>query len=318
IIDKKATVNIGVSLTATTTVSLSNSNQYSISSKDQNIIIRGGFDEISAYPTSLPLLSLLVKTAWSKNLPPIDLETFALSPAGAGLGGSSCLAVSALNCLFYARNSIDPGFKIPSEAETVRLAQDVESKIIHAPTGIQDYWGGLRGQLNILTYEFGRVNIETLSCDSLATSGFEIICCYSGKSRASAINNWEIFKRVFDNDKETIEHLSLLGSASLNCANAILRQDWSDAFANSNEEWKIRCNLWPGVETSETIRIDRAAKEAGALFTRVCGAGGGGVMIAISKRNSSKSVKDAMTASGGIVLDATIGCRGTSTKCLSQ
>ena len=50
-------------------------------------------------------------------------------------------------------------------------------------------------------------------------------------------------------------------------------------FHLSYEEWRLRCELWPGVETDYTKRVDTDASSAGASFTKVCGAGGGGVML---------------------------------------
>ena len=46
----------------------------------------------------------------------------------------------------------------------------------------------------------------------------------------------------------------------------------------SQEEWRLRKNLWENIETPETVWIDQTAKTYGASFSRVCGAGGGGVM----------------------------------------
>ena len=83
------------------------------------------------------------------------------------------------------------------------------------------------------------------------------------------MNNWQIFKNVFDGDKETVSILSEIG---------LRLQSWSSSkrwrcdgcFEMSRQEWEVRKKPWAGIETKETKAIDQAAVSAGALFSRVC------------------------------------------------
>jgi D-glycero-alpha-D-manno-heptose-7-phosphate kinase len=49
--------------------------------------------------------------------------------------------------------------------------------------------------------------------------------------------------------------------------------------------------LWPAIETEETRKIDQLAISEGAMFSRVCGAGGGGVMVVFCEENKDKVVE---------------------------
>jgi D-glycero-alpha-D-manno-heptose-7-phosphate kinase len=209
-----------------------------------------------------------------------------------------------------ARRRFDHSYQVPHESEIVRTAQDVESRVIHAPTGVQDYWGGVRGGINIIKFPFGRTDVTTLPGSIWQGQDFSLICCYSGKSRASAINNWEIFKRIFDGDKDLVAKIAAIGHEAADCAEAIAKSSWKDAIHASKREWHLRTALWPNIETSETKNIDQAAKEAGATFTRVCGAGGGGVMGVFCPIDRVNQVAKAMTAAGGQVMDVTVGGPG--------
>ncbi len=309
IIPEKATVNIAISLNATVTVESSKDDLFHISSQDLNLTASGTYSQICSSKT-LPLLGLLLSSVWNEKLPPIKITTSALSPAGAGLGGSSCLAVTTLKALDAAKCHVLEKSTPLDDKSLVQIAQDVESLVIHAPTGIQDYWGAVRGGVNILRYTFGSVHIDTFKAARWEAQNLKFICCYSGKSRASAINNWEIFKRVFDGDKSVINVLSEIGVEASRCATAILSENWTEAMQCSKREWQLRCRLWPGVETSETKALDIAAKTAGALFTRVCGAGGGGVMIAIADEQSEKQVEGAMKSANGQLLKVDLAVPG--------
>lgn len=308
LLSAKATVNIGVTLDAQVVVTLSKDDRYHISSQDQNKAIEGSYT--SACGTQeLPLIGLLLGAIWRAELPPLTIVTSAKSPAGAGLGGSSCLAVTIAGALLAARRTFED---VPekSDHQLVQLVQDVEARLIHAPTGCQDYWGALRGRINVLRFPFGGPTIETLAPETLPTLNDHLILCYSGKSRASALNNWEIFKHVFDGDLVLKQRLEEIGTLAEACAAAVTSGDVTRALEISQQEWQCRTRLWPSIETKETKTLDQAARKAGAQFTRVCGAGGGGVMAVIADPDHHRNVTRALVDNGGIVLNADIAKQG--------
>ena len=104
--------------------------------------------------------------------------------------------------------------------------------------------------------------------------------------------------------------MQAIGALAQECADAILAGEWKSAFVASQKEWILRTQLWPTIETSETKSIDHAAVRAGALFTRVCGAGGGGVMAILSPIDRVEAVSSAMTIAGGKILDVIVGGSG--------
>jgi D-glycero-alpha-D-manno-heptose-7-phosphate kinase len=308
ILDHKATVNVGITLMASAEVSTADDGQYLLSSQDQGEVVTGSFAHVVA-SKKLPLLSLLLSALWHPKLPPLHLKTSAQSPAGAGLGGSSCLGIAVAGALWRARQLSD-GWAPASDAQLVQLVGDVEARLIQTPTGIQDYWGGIRGQINLLSYPYGRVNVETLGISRLPRLSEELIVCYSGKSRASAINNWEIFKRLFDGDKSLLETFNAIGLCAEQCAEAVRTGDYEQVVSLSAKEWQLRVKLWPNIETTETKRLDKAALTAGARLTRVCGAGGGGVMAVLAPASKKKDVETALRNNGGQILAATVAPLG--------
>ena len=310
LLEQKATVNVGVTLDAQVEVTESADKDFHIESQDLGVSAHGSFNEIAAN-AKLPLVGMMLKAIWNPTLPKLTIITSARSPAGAGLGGSSCLAIALGSALFKAREQVGLSGN-PGEKELVQLASDIEAKLIHAPTGIQDYWGAVRGQVNIIRFPPGKVEVTTKPPSSIRGLEEQLLLCYSGKSRASAINNWEIFKRVFDGDKELLATLNEIGAAAERCADAIADGNLSRAILVSSLEWQLRCKLWPNIESAETKRLDLAAKKNGALFTRVCGAGGGGVMSVFVEPDAREKVKTALVENGGIILSAKIAERGVT------
>ena len=266
LLDHKATVNIGIDLSASVSVEESQDGNFRLVSEDLNKTEVGDFNKV-CQSQELPLPGLLLSAIWDDELPPVCISTSAKSPAGAGLGGSSCLGITIAGALLKARRQANPSKSYPelSDHDLVRLVQDVEARLIKAPTGCQDYWGAVRGGINLIRFPFGNTEVETLPGSHLKEMSDELVVCFSGKSRASAINNWEIFKRIFDGDQELLDVFGNIGRKAEECALAAAAGDWQQVLNHSEEEWNLRTRLWPNIETPETKALDQAAREAGIL-----------------------------------------------------
>ncbi len=308
LLDAPATVNVAVTLPASVELEVQADQRFTFVSDDQGRQWQGDFAD-AVRQDVLPLLGLFVQAQWHKDLPGLRIRTAAKSPAGAGLGGSSTLSIALLGALRAARAHFESTPEL-SHHQLVAIAQDVEARIILAPTGVQDYWGAVRGGVNILTYPAGGVDVDTRLPSTLSGLADGLILCFSGQSRASAINNWEIFKRVFDGDKVVLERLNAIADCSRQCAIAVRQGSVADLLKHSRAEWDVRRQLWPNIVTDKTEQLHAAAVSAGALYTRVCGAGGGGVMAILSPPAKKPAVISALQKAGGHVLDASIAERG--------
>jgi D-glycero-alpha-D-manno-heptose-7-phosphate kinase len=311
ILQHKTTVNFGITLDAQVSVAACGEG-YHIKSVDQNLELVGTWADVME-DSRLPLFSKLLHCFWHKTLPALQIEVKAKSPAGAGLGGSSCLAIAFASALIRARSEIGLPVNL-SDSELVQTVQDVETGVIKVPTGCQDYWGGLRGGINLITYPLGGTSVETLRGQDAFALKDMLILCYSGVSRASGKNNWAIFNKAFEGDKTTLSILNEMGLIATNMAMAVREGAWKDVFKLSETEWNLRIKLWSDIETVETKAIAAAARSKGAMFSRICGAGGGGVMAVFAEPSCREDVCRALTAAGGKVLDGTVSLEGTVVK----
>ena len=97
-------------------------------------------------------------------------------------------------------------------SEFIQKIQDIETSVIKVLTGCQDYWGGFRGGLNLLSYEPGGIKVETFNDEKIHELSKNLLV-FCGKSRDSGINNnWEVFKSAFDGDKKVLSLLNAMGS----------------------------------------------------------------------------------------------------------
>ena len=76
------------------------------------------------------------------------------------------------------------------------------------------------------------------------------------------------------------------------------------------DEWENRKGLAPGVTTPDIERMLAAARDAGALGGKVCGAGGGGCLFCIGEPEAVPAIREALRAGGARLLDFQIESEG--------
>jgi D-glycero-alpha-D-manno-heptose-7-phosphate kinase len=231
------------------------------------------------------------------------LESHSESPAGAGISGSSAMMIctSAALARFVGR-------KIDIEQIRV-IAQNVEAQLIRVPTGCQDYYPAMYGGANAI-----HLREDGICCEPITTPPHELdkrfVLFYTGAPRQSGINNWEVFKQHINGDKHVIRNFAEISRIAQAMHVALKGAKWDDVERLLHEEWKLRRTNAPGITTPLIDKLIAAAKRQGARAAKVCGAGGGGCVIALVEEGSRDRVHEAIRKNGGQPLDFRISTRG--------
>src|ERR1700694_3196071 len=231
----------------------------------------------------LPLLAEIVKFF----RPPsgLTLTTDSEAPAGAGIGGSSAMAVAicaALNQLVSAKFSRE---------DWIHISRDVEAIVIRVPTGTQDHYPPAFGGAAAIVLAAGGERRETLGCDLVELERC-VVLCYTGKPRQSGINNWEVFKRHIDGDRRVAQNLEKIAVVARQVRAALERNQWNEIGRLVREEWEFRRRNLRTISTRVIDRIISSARRRGALGGKVCGAGGGGCLTLVIEPEARAGVED--------------------------
>jgi D-glycero-alpha-D-manno-heptose-7-phosphate kinase len=231
------------------------------------------------------------------------LESHSESPAGAGISGSSAMMIctSAALARFV-------GCTINIEQLRV-IAQNVEAQLIGVPTGCQDYYPALYGGVNAI-----HLDPDGIHCEPIAIPAEEInkrfVLFYTGAPRQSGINNWEVFKQHINGDKHVIRNFSEISRIAQEMHHALILADWNDVERLLQEEWKLRRTNAPGITTPLIDKLIAAARKHGARAAKVCGAGGGGCVVAFVEEGSRERVQEAIRKNGGQPLNLQVARDG--------
>lgn len=250
--------------------------------------------------TTLPLLGRLAHHFAARG---ITLTTRGESPAGAGIAGSSALNIAVCGAL-----NVWTGRLAPPEA-LLEIAKDIEAQVISVPTGLQDYRPALYGGVAAVELGPGAVTRVGLDVDPTELQQ-RLVLCYTGEPRNSGTNNWEITKRHIDGDRHVFDCFERIRDTAAAMRHALASGRWDDVARHLATEWENRKRLAPGVSTPAIDDLIARATAAGAQAAKVCGAGGGGCLVAMAPPASTGAVREALASGGARNLDFTIESDG--------
>ena len=107
-------------------------------------------------------------------------------------------------------------------------AMNVEAQVIHVPTGAQDYRPALYGGVSAVELDATGVRRVKLNV-SAAELSERVVVAYTGASRNSGINNWDVMKRRIDGDPAVIAAFNGIRDAAVGMRAALSAHDWAAA-----------------------------------------------------------------------------------------
>ena len=251
----------------------------------------------------LPLLAEIVKFFRPEG--GFTLTTNSEAPAGAGIGGSSAMAVSICAALDRFTGAGR------SKVDWIHISRDAEAIVIHIPTGMQDHYPpAFGGAAAIELIPGGERRIEiNVNLDELER---RLVVCYTGKPRQSAINNWGVFKAHIDNKRSVVNNLERISQIAQKMRTALEAGNWRETGRLMHDEWTFRRRNLPTISTNTIDRIIENSRRKGALAGKVCGAGGGGCVVLLIEPDARERVERTVEESGGELLPMQIDRQGVT------
>ena len=242
-----------------------------IRSEDLDVSMRlTSIDYIDEVESGHPLELVIRLLEFFRPAGSLKITTSCMSPAGAGLGGSSALALSlcgAFNVLNGCRYSRE---------ELITIAKNVETQILKVPAGVQDYYPAMYGGLNSVMLEV--LGDSLMRHSHLLTHSVEsrLVLVYSGQSRNSGMNNWDVMKSYIDKDQEVQDAFQGIQDATADLELALKTGNFIQAGEAMEADMAFRQKICPGIVTDPVRDLIEFGKSEGAEAAKICGAGGGG------------------------------------------
>lgn len=300
--DGGCTVNAAVTIHSRVTLRSLGGSEIRIVSRDLEACVEAEAPAMLPVDGPLGLLGRAIRA-----IPPysgIEMVVQNSAPAGSGLGASSALLVAALAGLLHLRGEKH------SRRNIVDLAANIETAGIAVPAGKQDHIAAVYGGVSFIDFgyrDFDRQTIKSALQDRLERM---LVLSYTGEGRFSGMNNWEITRGFIDGSQEIKGKLTEIREVARELTSTLRQGRWNRLPELVDREWQIRRTLAPGVSTKRIEEIMSAASNAGALASKICGAGGGGCMITFVDPHNREGVEKAIEDSGGKVMQYKLDWEG--------
>jgi D-glycero-alpha-D-manno-heptose-7-phosphate kinase len=297
--DRAQTINAAISLRAHCSLTSRRDYRVSLTSEDTGETVEAaGPDALGV--DRLPLVARLVRHFGARG---VDVRTRSDSPVGAGIAGSS-----ALNVALTAALAAWTGRPIADEA-LLTVAMNIEAQVLGVPTGVQDYRPALYGGVSAVELDVTGVRRVPLAVEPDVLQA-RLVVAYTGASRQSGINNWDVMVRRLNGDPAVAAAFDGIRDAALGVREGLERADWAAVARHMGAEWTHRKRLAPGVTTPAIDALLARAAAAGATAGKVCGAGGGGCLVCLTEPDRRLQVAAALADGGAKVLACTIDATG--------
>jgi D-glycero-alpha-D-manno-heptose-7-phosphate kinase len=287
-----ATVNFATSLRAKCRIETRDDGRIILESRDRKVVFE---TELAALEDliceeRLELISKLVH--FFKPTTGFHLIADSQAPAGAGMGGSSALAIACIGALNHLAG------RLYDKRKFIVIAANVETTVIKVPAGFQDYYSAYYGGASSVHFRPDGIQREHLQIDEKNLEQ-RIVICYTGQPRLSGTNNWEIFKRHIDGDAELFSLFDGIRDSAVRMRQALLGDDWNQVSSIMRDAYPKRKRLAPGVTTPQMEKLVQKALANGAEAAKVCGAGGGGCIAFLCAEGRKADVERALAAEEG-------------------
>ena len=291
------TVNFALSLRARVRIETRDDERVILESEDRGERFESSLNRIEelARETRLELVSKIVN--FFRPSQGFHLLAKSEAPAGAGISGSSALAIAligALNRLVGNRYG---------ERKFITLAANLETTVIKVPAGFQDYYPAFYGSTSCVHFAADGIKREHLVIDESELER-RFVICYTGEPRLSGINNWEVFKRHIDGDTDLFKIFERIRDSAVDMRKALLANDWDAVAEIMRTAYPNRKRLAPTITTPHMDALVKKALASGAQAAKICGAGGGGCIAFLCNPDRKKEVEQALRKEEGArVLD---------------
>jgi D-glycero-alpha-D-manno-heptose-7-phosphate kinase len=298
------TVNAAVTIWSEATVETRSDSEIHIIAEDINEEVIAKDADALEVGGKLDLLVRLVK--FYRPATGVNVRTRNNVPKGSGLGASSSLLIA----LSHALNTLN-GNQYTAE-DIILFGSGLEAQTIRVPTGKQDYYSATYGGLSAIWFDVRGARREQIVRSEAILSEIEsrFVVSFAGEPRFSGANNWKMTRAYIDGEAQSVRNIMRIKQTAVAMRQSLMKGNL-DAFGSLlGEEWENRKGLAEGVTNEDIDSMMEKAAAAGAITSKICGAGGGGSMISFCKPGAKAAVSAALRDAGAIVFDCSISRHG--------
>lgn len=236
----------------------------------------------------------------------LDCYMHSDAPPGSGLGSSSAMIVALIGAL-----ALRNGIRL-SAYDVAKLAVTIERDDLGIAGGLQDQYAASFGGFNFMEFTRDGVLVHPLRVpqDTLDELNYNLLLCYTGKTRLSSHILEEQKASVISNSPPVMDDLSAIKELTFAFKRALLMGKCREFGDLLNEAWCLKKRLASAITNPQIDELYHIALDGGALGGKLLGAGGGGFLLLFVPFTQRERVSERMESVGGRIVPFQFEPRG--------
>lgn len=270
-----------------------------VEAADLGMSVSYGAEEQLILDGKLDLIKAAILEMDARSSSGFDLFLHSDAPPGSGLGSSSCMMVVLVGLLREMR-------RLPRDDYVVaRLAYIIERERLGISGGLQDQYASAFGGFNYIEFLADRVVVNPLriSPDVLGELEYNLLLCYTGRTRLSAGIIDDQTTRYNQSHPATMSLLREIKSLAVDMKNALLCRQLNTFGKLLHNEWTLKKQLSEQISDASIDHLYESARQAGAIGGKITGAGGGGYLLLYCGFERKPAVAQEMKDLGCTIMD---------------
>ncbi len=256
---------------------------------DQTIML-----DVNSDGSNFPKFKLI--TATIKTISPdfgFDLELNSDFPMGSGLGGSTAVICSIINCFNeLSSNKLN-------RKEIYQFAFHIERNILEIEGGWQDQVATCNGGLNLIEFIGKDISLKPIELSDSKRKKIEssLILCFTKEVRNSGdLHNEQRKSLQLDSSKNDLIHENKKLAYLLH--NDLISGAFHSIGEVLDKSWKLKKQLTSSITNPKLESIYQTAISHGALGGKLLGAGGGGFFLFQAPTDKKSHIVKALSSIG--------------------
>ncbi len=250
--------------------------QITVHSLDYDVVAKYNLAEPLPLGGKIDLVEATIRRLKPKDsVQGLDVYLHSDAPPGSGLGSSSTVVVALIGLFKHWQHLHLTNYEIAD------LAYQIERVDLGIKGGKQDQYAATFGGFNFIEFYHATtiVNPVRVSADVLNELHYNLLLCYTGKTRLSARIIDTQVARYVQRKEEVIQAMDELKHIAIALKNALLQGRLNDFGALLHQAWMNKKKMAAQISDPSIDELYEAARREGALGGKITGAGGGGYMF---------------------------------------
>lgn len=192
------------------------------------------------------------------------------------------------------------------------VAAHTEREVLRVPGGLQDHYAAAFGGINFI--EFKEETPCQLPADPFARStgaGVAAVALLHGPEPVLRDSHDDQQQRVEAGSETSLQSLREMREMAYTMKSLLLRNQIDELGSLLNAGWQAKRKLSPQISSDFVDGLHRTLFENGAFGAKLCGAGGGGYMLALVPLEKKMRVVEALQTTGVVsVTEVTLADQG--------